>query len=91
MDLSTLPVILVLARELLVLEPIEDLGDGFGGISQHRLQRHTGLKFALIPEVEDAVFDHRRDDDFVVWELAAWNGQYALDAMNLERKEGTNL
>lgn len=40
-NLSSLSIVLVLARELLPFEPIENLGDGLGRFGEHGLERHT--------------------------------------------------
>lgn len=39
--LCALAVVLVLARELLAFEAVQDLGDGLGGLGQHGLERHA--------------------------------------------------
>jgi len=54
MHLCTLPVVLVLARELLAFEAVEDLRDCFGRLGKHRLERDTRRELAVFAEVLDA-------------------------------------
>ena len=69
MDLSSLTVILVFAREVFSLEAIENLGDGFGRLGKHRLQWYTRLESAILAQLENAMLKHCWDDHFVAWEL----------------------
>jgi hypothetical protein len=63
--LRTLAVVLVLARELLALEAVQDFGDGLGGLRQHGLERHTGRKLAVFPQVVDPALHQSWYDDIV--------------------------
>jgi hypothetical protein len=66
-NLSALAVILVFARELLLVEAVENFCDGLGRFRQHGLERYSWLQLAILVEISEPVFHDRGDDDFVAW------------------------
>jgi hypothetical protein len=68
-DLRPLTVILVLAREGLAFEAVEDFGNGLGRFCQHGFEGDARPQLAVLSQVHDAVLYHRRDDDIVAWQL----------------------
>ena len=69
-DLSTFAVIFVLARELLALELVEHLADGFCWLGQHRLQGHSGGQLANLLQSINADIKECWDDKIVAGQLA---------------------
>lgn len=69
MNLGSFAVVLVLASKCLILEAVEHFGDSLGRLGQHGLQGHSGPELAMVPQVHNAVFHHRRDDDVVTREF----------------------
>jgi hypothetical protein len=64
-DLRSLTVVLVLAREGLAFEAVQDFGDGLGWLCQHGLEGNTRAQLAVLSQVLDAVLHHGGYDDIV--------------------------
>ena len=69
--LRTLAIVLVLARELLVLEPVEHLADRFRGFCQHGLQRHARGELTAFAQPVDPDFQECGYDKVVRWKFAS--------------------
>ena len=67
-DLCSLPVVFILARKGLAFKAVKHLCDGFRRFCQHGLERHTRLQFAVFFEIEDTIFQHRRNNNLVARE-----------------------
>jgi hypothetical protein len=64
-DLRSLTVVLVLAREGLAFEAVQDFGDGLRWLCQHGLEGNTRAQLAVLSQVLDAVLHHGGYDDIV--------------------------
>ena len=69
-DLRPLTIVLILARKSLALESIEYFCNGLGRLCQHGLERDARLEFAVLFQVEEAMFQHCRNDNVVAGERA---------------------
>lgn len=70
MHLRAFTIVLILARELLVLETVEHLADGLRRLCEHGLEGDAGCEFAVGADVVDAVGQKGRDDEVVGGKLA---------------------
>lgn len=70
MNLRTFSVVFVFTSEVLAFKSIEDLGDGFGRLRQHGLQRYPRLQLAILAEVKDSMLKHSWNDHFITREFA---------------------
>ena len=81
--LGTFAIVLVLARELLVLETIEHLADGFCGFRQHGLQRDARSQLTCFPQLLDARVEERRNHKVI-------GGQFAILRVNFPQRRHSN-
>ena len=70
MDLGSLPVVLVLASETLLLEALENLKDRLCWLGEHRLNRNSRLQAANLVELVERGSQPAFNYRVVVWQLA---------------------